>query len=68
MSGITYIDYINHLRISNACRMLSRGDTLSKVCAECGFGNQSYFIRLFSKIMGMTPAKYRIAHTDGTRI
>lgn len=68
MSGITYIDYINHLRISSACRMLSRGDTLSKVCAECGFSNQSYFIRLFSKIMGMTPAKYRIAHTDGTRI
>ena len=67
-SGDTYLHYLTLLRVSKACRLLSHGKTMSEIVSECGFSSESYFIRVFRRETGMTPAKYRSAHTDGTRI
>lgn len=63
ISGVTYMNFVNHLRVSRACGLLAKGKSLAEVCAECGFVNESYFIRLFSKIMHITPAKWRAQHS-----
>ncbi len=57
-TGITYLNYVNTVRISHACNLLKNGCTINEACDACGFENLSYFIQLFKKIMGTTPRKY----------
>ena len=59
-TGISYINYVNNLRIARACTLLS--DTTlsaSEICYDCGFNNKSNFIRIFRKRKNMTPIEYR---------
>ena len=58
-TGITYLGYLNHLRISNACTLLRCGLPVSRVRAQCGFESDSYFIALFKKTVGVTPKAYQ---------
>lgn len=59
-TGITFINYLNNMRISRACNLLA-DTTLSaaEICYDCGFNNLSNFIRIFSKKKGKTPIEYR---------
>lgn len=57
-TGITYLTYLNTLRISRACVLLKTGKSVSEVCDVCGFEDTSYFIQLFKKITGYSPGKY----------
>jgi AraC-like DNA-binding protein len=59
LAGKSYVDYLNHVRIYNACRMLRAGDSVSNVCEKIGYESNSYFIRLFKSIQGITPKQYR---------
>ena len=61
-SGDSYLHYVNLLRISKASSMLALGENTSTVCRECGFSDESYFIRAFTKTLGVTPARYRAKH------
>jgi AraC-like DNA-binding protein len=58
--GIRFNDYINSLRISEACRLL-RTSTLSvtEISDASGFGTLRTFNRAFMKQMGMSPSEYR---------
>lgn len=58
LTGITYLTYLNHLRIQKACGFLKRGYSVSQTCDVCGFDDMSYFVQLFKKITGTTPKKY----------
>lgn len=57
---LTYVSYLNNLRIAKACRLLE-GTMLpvSEICYECGFNNKSNFNRIFLKSRGVTPTVYR---------
>ena len=58
-----FADYINKLRIEKACQMLAATNKdIETIVAECGFKTVPYFTRVFSKVMGITPGKYRAAH------
>jgi len=61
--GVTYIDYVNKLKIEHACKLL---DTTSypayRISSECGFTDPSYFNRVFVQQMNMTPKEYRRKH------
>lgn len=57
-TGVTYLNYLNTLRVHHACRLLKTGMSVKQTCEECGFENVSYFIGLFKKITGTTPKKY----------
>ena len=59
-TGETYVQYLNNLRIFHACKLLKEGQSLNKVCDNCGFENMSYFIQLFKKIVGTTPKQYAL--------
>lgn len=56
--GITYIEYINQLRIQHAIGLLQQGKTATECCFSCGFESIAYFSRLFKKITGCTTQEY----------
>ncbi len=53
-------EYLNNYRIERACcQLLSSEDTITEIAYACGFNDLSYFIKLFKRFKGITPAKYR---------
>lgn len=59
-TNLSYVNYLNGLRISQACRELeSTAMSVSEICWNCGFNNKSNFNRLFLQAKGMTPTDYR---------
>ena len=58
--GLRFNDYINSLRISEACRHLLNSDTsITEISEIVGFNTQRTFNRAFIKAMGQTPGEYR---------
>ncbi len=60
LTGITYLNYLNSVRLSQACLLLRSGSSVQSVCQSCGFENTSYFIQFFRKNMNMTPYQYAL--------
>lgn len=53
-------EYINNLRISEACNLLRETDAkIADISEDVGFGTIRSFNRSFKLIMGMSPAEYR---------
>ena len=58
--GITYNDYLNNLRLKNACKaLLTSNVSIKEIAANSGFNSLEYFYTTFKKFYGVTPAKYR---------
>ena len=51
--------YLMHIRLDEARRMLMRGASVTEACYACGFNDCSHFIQYFKREMGITPAKLR---------
>ena len=59
-TGKTFIDFLNTIRIENACLQLKNQETpIEQVCYTSGFRNVSNFTRQFKRIKQMTPSQYR---------
>lgn len=59
-TGHSPIEYFIQLRIQRACRLIDHsGWMIADVSREMGFDDQFYFSRVFNKVMGMSPVKYR---------
>lgn len=59
-SGFLYRDYIVHLRLEYAKKLLLGTKlNVSDICAKTGYANTSYFVRLFRENTGVTPSKFR---------
>ena len=53
-------DYINSLRVSNACKLLRKSDqSITEISERVGFNTMRTFNRAFLKQMGQTPREYR---------
>ena len=62
ITGRTPIDYLNYYRVECAAELLcSTSDSVTEVALACGFGDVSYFGRLFRRQKGKTPGEYRRA-------
>ena len=60
VSGMTFVNYVTHLRISNGLRLLKESSlTVTEIAAEVGFADQSYFSRRFKAAFGQTPGQVR---------
>ncbi len=60
---MTINEYIQHQRISEAKWMLESSDnSIIDISHLLGFNTQSYFCSVFKKIVGISPAKYRLNH------
>lgn len=60
--GMPFHEYLQQLRVALAREMLAdRKRTVAEVAAAVGFTNPTHFNRAFLKIVGRTPAEYRIS-------
>ncbi|MBK5245697.1 MAG: response regulator [Peptostreptococcaceae bacterium] len=58
--GISFTEYVINLKIQYACRLLETTNYPAyRISIECGFSDPSYFNRVFSANMNMTPNIYR---------
>lgn len=59
--GQTVVDRINATRLLHAKEYLEQQTlTVSEIMQKVGFGNESYFYRLFKRRYGATPKEYRL--------
>lgn len=59
-TGFGFRAYLNRIRIDKAKGMLLSEDTaMIRVCEACGFTDQSYFCKVFKKMVGVTPDRFR---------
>ena len=59
--GQTPLEYLTHLRMKTAERMLTLwadGYTIAEVAEMCGFDNALYFSRIFKKYHGCSPSQF----------
>lgn len=61
-TGHSPIDYFNMLKVQRACQLLETTTLrVNQICAKVGVSDSFYFSRLFSKVVGISPKKYRQA-------
>ena len=56
---LTFTEFLNHYRISQAKRLLLLDKTVSDVCYECGFESLSYFNRVFKTLVLENPLAFK---------
>ena len=65
-TGMTFVQYVNSLRIELACQHLSQaGLTVTDICYKVGFNNVSNFNRQFLAAKGMPPSRFRALFRSG---
>ncbi|MFE1571974.1 AraC family transcriptional regulator [Comamonas odontotermitis] len=59
-TGNSFTDFVNRVRINNACHLLMQTDHyVTDICYQVGFNNVANFNRRFLEIKGMTPTEFR---------
>jgi AraC-like DNA-binding protein len=60
MTGKTFSDYVNDIRITNVCSQLLASDRqIAEIAYGNGFETLTYFNRIFMKKINMRPSSYR---------
>ena len=63
-TGKTYTELVQEKRLAQACYFLKNTDmSIDDIATRIGYDNVSYFHRLFKKIFGVTPSRYRKAQS-----
>lgn len=58
--GLTPNDYLNRKKIENSLTLLLSSElSLEEIAAKVGYSSASYYIRVFRKLIGQTPATFR---------
>jgi YesN/AraC family two-component response regulator len=58
---VSVADYVNDIRLSHAASLLENEEySVNEIMEKIGYGNQSYFFRIFKKKFGATPREYRL--------
>ena len=59
-TGLSPIEYFNHLKIQRACQLLQfTRHRINEISQMVGIEDPYYFSRLFNRTMGMSPKEYR---------
>lgn len=66
-TGMTFVAYVNSLRINRACHLLiSSSRLITDICFDVGFNNISNFNKRFQALTSMTPREYRSRHKENS--
>jgi len=67
-TGKTLLQIILHTRIQTARQLLENTEkSCTDIAYEVGFNDQSYFIKHFKRLVGITPARFRRTQVTGLR-
>lgn len=68
--GATPLDHLTEWRMVRAAGIMRQGRpvTVAAVAAEVGYESESAFSRVFHRVMGVSPAKYRKASQEGVAV
>lgn len=59
--GVTFMQYLHYHRVRFAQSLLTQTDRqITSICFESGFNDLAHFYRVFKKITGVSPRKYRL--------
>lgn len=60
LSGVSYVDYLNSVRVEKACELLKNsGYKTYEVAFQAGFKDEKYFSYIFKKVTGQSPSQYK---------
>ena len=60
VTGMTFVQYLTHVRLVNACRLLRESDlSVASIADRVGFSDQSYFDKKFREHFDRTPSEFR---------
>ena len=59
ITGMSVISYINLMKCHNARTLILEGSSIAEAATDCGFGEISYFTRVFKKTLGILPSEVR---------
>jgi AraC-like DNA-binding protein len=63
--GISFIEYLNHVRIKKAQQLLQETEwKILRVSEHAGFENIAHFGRVFKQATGLSPSQYRRLQTN----
>jgi len=64
--GISLVEYLNTVRIQNACTLIKQGFTsVSDIANCCGYSDPQYFSKVFKKKLEVSPVAYiQLSKTD----
>ncbi|HEY8971951.1 MAG TPA: AraC family transcriptional regulator [Puia sp.] len=58
-TNMTFTDFVNQYRITQAKTLLLKGLTVTETCYEVGFESLSYFNKLFRRLTGGNPSAFK---------
>ena len=68
-TGMKFTEFIQKERIREACVLLRTTEmSCIEIANALSFSSQSYFIKIFSDVMGITPQKYRAERSSVKRV
>ena len=57
---VTFVEYLNRVKIGYACKLFSENDVnVVEAAYKSGYNNLSNFNKQFKKLKNMTPSEYR---------
>jgi AraC-like DNA-binding protein len=59
MTRLTFTQFLNQYRISQAQKLLLLDTTVSEACFACGFESLSYFNKIFRRVTGENPLQFK---------
>ena len=61
-TGVSLMDFINRTKIDAAKEiLLSSSEPIKQISSRLGFSDEKYFMKVFKRLEGTTPSKYRNA-------
>lgn len=58
--GVPFREHLNHVRVEESKHLLLSTDySLADIAIAMGFPDQSYYCKVFKKLVGLTPGKFR---------
>lgn len=67
MTTYTFVEFLNRYRISQSKRYLMAGESVSDACYQSGFQSLSYYNRIFKRVTGENPSKFRQRYRSSNR-